>query len=120
MMKIGEINMNLIRDEKEKELISKMAEEISLMRKEARHEGNIRESYFITGDELLTYETDGVVEYSPENPSDIETLLNMLWEKRKTPEMSSLNKVCTIAAMKNRNVRNITENNSISSVVYEF
>ncbi|MCR5344925.1 MAG: hypothetical protein K6E46_02565 [Lachnospiraceae bacterium] len=105
-------------DNKEKELILRIANEIAKQRKDS--ETSDSDTYFLKDEKLSEYKLGDLMEYSPDVPTDIEVLLQELWEKRKTPEMNQFIKVCTVAALKNRQVSKTSENAGVSAYVYEF
>lgn len=115
--------MNSTKNIKEKELIIKNADDISLLRSEeplVKCENMFAESYFISDRELELFKPGEMMEYCPESPSDIEDMLNNLWEKRESKDMTAFNQVCVISAMKNRHAEIKSERLSVSSAVYEF
>lgn len=105
-------------DNKEKELILRIANEIAKQRKDS--ETSDSDTYFLKDEKLSEYKLGDLMEYSPDAPTDIEVLLQELWEKRKMPEMKQFIKVCTVAALKNRQVSKTSENAGVSAYVYEF
>lgn len=107
--------MNLIDNNKEMQIIKKIADEICQQSDEKKKEDD---SYFLKRSEKNARVLRSIEEYDYHNPVEFQKKLCEMWKELDDETMQKFVTVCGVALYKNKKQK--VENGNLSTFVYEF